>query len=54
MRAKRAGGGAEEVGKLGEGREAGWGRGGSHWREGGGGGGGRQAEQGEPAGLESG
>lgn len=52
MRAKGAGGGAEEVGSWGEGREAGWGRGGSHWREGGGGG--RRAEQGEPAGLESG
>lgn len=49
MRAKGAGGGAEEVGSWGRGE--GWGRGGSHWPESGGGG--RRAELGEPAGLES-
>lgn len=52
MRAKGAGGGAQEVGDWGEGRGMEWGRGGGYWRESEGAG--RRVEQGEPAGLESG
>lgn len=55
MRAKRAGGRAEEVGGWGKGREAKWGMGGRPWRESAGrGGGGRRAGHGEPASRESG